>query len=108
MLLVRRCPFLILLAVLPAVPALHAAPPPLRWGGAAEGGAPYVEADPNDPSRVRGFDVEVAGEIARGLGRRAEFVQVAFNSIDQSVERGDFEIGMSGSKIRPPAAPPTR
>ncbi|HKB81082.1 MAG TPA: ABC transporter substrate-binding protein/permease [Thermoanaerobaculia bacterium] len=101
MLLVRRCPFLILLAVLPAVPALHAAPPPLRWGGDAEGGAPYVEADPNDPSRVRGFDVEVAGEIARGLGRRAEFVQVAFNSIDQSVERGDFEIGMSGVEDTP-------
>jgi polar amino acid transport system substrate-binding protein len=70
--------------------------PPLRWGGDAEGGAPFVEADPNDPSKVRGFDVEVAEEIARGLGRRAEFVQVAFNSIDQSVQRGDYDIGMSG------------
>ena len=25
----------------------------LRWGGDAEGGAPFVEADPNDPSRAR-------------------------------------------------------
>lgn len=77
------------------------APRPLRWGGDAEGGAPFVEADPADPSRVRGFDVEVAGEIARGLGRRPEFVQVAFSSIDASVARGDFDIGMSGVEDTP-------
>ncbi len=75
--------------------------PPLRWGGDAEGGAPFVEADPNDPSKLRGFDVEVAGEIARALGRKPEFVQVAFTSIDQSVARGDFDIGMSGVEDTP-------
>jgi His/Glu/Gln/Arg/opine family amino acid ABC transporter permease subunit len=78
-----------------------AAQPVLRWGGDAEGGAPFVEADPRDPSRVRGFDVEVAEEIAKGLGRRAQFVQVAFASIDQSVARGDFDIGMSGVEDTP-------
>lgn len=74
----------------------------LRWGGDAEGGAPFVEADPRDPSKLRGFDVEVANEIAKGLGRRPEFVQVAFQDIDQSVQRGDFEIGMSGVEDTPP------
>src|SRR5437763_7988225 len=74
---------------------------PLRWGGDAEGGAPFVEADPRDPSKLRGVDGEVAGEIAKGLGRPPEFVQVAFNEIDQSVERGDFEIGMSGVEDTP-------
>jgi polar amino acid transport system substrate-binding protein len=73
----------------------------LRWGGDAEGGAPFVEADPNDPSNLRGFDVEVAELIARGLGRRPEFVQVSFSDIDQSVQRGDFEIGMSGVEDTP-------
>jgi len=68
----------------------------LRWGGDSEGGAPYVEADPGNPSIVRGFDVEVADEIAKGLGRKAQFVQVQFQEIDQSVARGDFDIGMSG------------
>ena len=62
--------------------------PPLRWGGDAEGGAPFVEADPSDPSRVRGFDVEIAEMIARGLGREPQFVQVAWASISQSAERG--------------------
>jgi polar amino acid transport system substrate-binding protein len=77
------------------------AEPPFRWGGDAEGGAPFVEADPADPSRVRGFDVEIAGMIARGLGRQPQFVQVAWASIEASVERGDFEAGMSGVEDRP-------
>ncbi|HLM67399.1 MAG TPA: ABC transporter permease subunit [Longimicrobium sp.] len=78
-----------------------AAKPPFRWGGDAEGGAPFVEADPADPRIVRGFDVEIAGMIARGLGREPRFVQVAWASIGQSLERGDFEIGMSGVEDRP-------
>jgi polar amino acid transport system substrate-binding protein len=61
-----------------------------------------VEADPNDPAVVRGFDVEVAEEIAKGLGRKPHFVQVAFTAIDQSVARGDFDIGMSGVEDTPP------
>jgi len=75
--------------------------PVLFWGGDAEGGAPFVEADPADASKVRGFDVEVAAVIAHGLGRRAQFVQVQWSSIDQSVERGDFAIGMSGMEDTP-------
>lgn len=73
----------------------------LLWGGDAEGGAPFVEADPADPSRVRGFDVEVAETIARGLHRHARFIQVQWSSIDQSVERGDFAIGLSGVEDTP-------
>jgi len=73
----------------------------LRWGGDAEGGAPFVEADPADPSKVRGFDVEVAGMIAKGLGAEPQFVQVAWASIPQSAERGDFDLGMSGIEDSP-------
>jgi polar amino acid transport system substrate-binding protein len=84
-----------------ALGAYAADAPPWRWGGDAEGGAPFVEADANDPSRLRGFDVEVAEEIAKGLGRKPQFVQVAFSAIDQSVARGDFDIGMSGVEDTP-------
>ncbi len=68
----------------------------LRWGGDAEGGAPYVEADPADPAKVRGFDVEIAEMLAGALGRTPQFVQAAFATLDQSVKRGDFEIALSG------------
>ena len=74
---------------------------PLRWGGDAEGGAPFVEADAADPTTLRGFDVEIATMIAQGLGREPQFVQVAWASIEQSVARGDFAIGMSGLEDRP-------
>jgi polar amino acid transport system substrate-binding protein len=72
----------------------------LRWGGDAEGGAPFVEADPGDPAKVRGFDVDIAETLANGLGRRAQFTQVAWASIEQSVARGDFDVGMSGLEDR--------
>jgi polar amino acid transport system substrate-binding protein len=90
-----------LLLLTASAAAAHAQRAVLRWGGDAEGGAPFVEADPADPSRVRGFDVEIAEMIARGLGREPRFVQVAWASIEQSVERGDFEVGMSGVEDRP-------
>src|SRR5258705_3256347 len=76
----------------------------LVWGGDAEGGAPFVEADPANPSRVRGFDVEVAERMAGGLGgggRTARFVQVQWSNLDQSVERGDFTLGLSGVEDTP-------
>jgi polar amino acid transport system substrate-binding protein len=73
----------------------------LRWGGDAEGGAPFVQADPNDPQEVEGFDVEIAELIARQSGRQPEFVQVAFASLDQSARRGDFDIGLSGIEDSP-------
>jgi len=75
--------------------------PVLRWGGDPEGGAPYVEADPDHPSVMRGFDVEVAAAIAQGLGRTPQFIPVSWDSIDQSVRRGDFDIGMSGVEDTP-------
>jgi polar amino acid transport system substrate-binding protein len=55
-----------------------------------------VEADPNDPTKVRGFDVEIAELLAKAMGRTPQFVQAAFTSLDQSVKRGDFELALSG------------
>jgi His/Glu/Gln/Arg/opine family amino acid ABC transporter permease subunit len=89
----------------PAFPAPAAPPasPPaeLRWGGDAEGGAPYVEADPADPARVVGFDVEIAELLAKGLGRTARFIQTGFTSIDASTARGDFDLALSGIEDTP-------
>ena len=74
---------------------------PLRWGGDAEGGAPFVEANPRNPSRVAGLDVEIAELIARELGRPAEFVQATFTELNQSVARRDFDIALSGIEDTP-------
>jgi polar amino acid transport system substrate-binding protein len=89
-------PWLLALAATSAI-----AQPPLRWGGDSEGGAPFVEANPDDPTKMVGFDVEVAEHIASRLGRPAEFVQIAYSSLDQSARRGDFDIGLSGIEDTP-------
>jgi His/Glu/Gln/Arg/opine family amino acid ABC transporter permease subunit len=81
--------------------AAPAPPAELRWGGDAEGGAPFVEADPTDPSRVVGFDVEIAELLAAGLGRSARFIQTGFTSIDASAARGDFDLALSGIEDTP-------
>jgi polar amino acid transport system substrate-binding protein len=86
--------------VLAAVP-IYAQPAPFRWGGDAEGGAPYIEADPQDPDRVVGFDVDIAELIASELGRPAQFVQIAYASLDQSAARGDFDIALNGMEDTP-------
>ncbi len=78
-----------------------AQPAVLRWGADAEGGAPFVEADPDNPAIVRGFDVDVVELLAQGLGRTPQFVQAAFTSLDQSVKRGDFDIAVSGLEDSP-------
>jgi len=91
----KLCAGLLILASSTLVRAQTAAPE-FRWAGDPEGGAPYVEASPSDPNTLVGFDVEIADLIARGLGRTPHFVLVSFYSIDQSVARGDADIGMSG------------
>jgi polar amino acid transport system substrate-binding protein len=85
-----------------AFPVVTAAQPRvLRWAGDPEGGAPFVEADPTRPDRLVGFDVEVAALLAAGVGRIPEFVNIRFESIDQSIGRGDADIGLSGIEDTP-------
>lgn len=72
-------------AVMLATAPLAAQTPALRWGGDAEGGAPFVEAAPRDPAHVVGFDVEIAALIANDLGRSPQFVQITFTELDQAV-----------------------
>ncbi len=93
-----RLVLLLSLVSLPLAAAAQTPKPPLLWGGDAEGGAPFVEADPSDPSVVKGFDVEVARMLGEGLGRSPRFVQVAWASILPSLERGDFDVAMSGQE----------
>jgi len=92
--------FAIVLALLAAV-VVSPQTRELRWAGDSEGGAPFVEADPSHPDEVVGFDVEVAALMARGIGRLPRFVMITFTSIDQSIVRGDADIGLSGIEDTP-------
>ncbi len=71
----------------------------LRWGADAGGGAPYVYRDDN--GKVTGFEVDLAEELARRLGRRAEFVQKTWDNLPQDLERGDIDIILNGYEWTP-------
>lgn len=79
----------------------------LRWGGDAEGGAPFQLRSPHDPERVIGFEVELADALVEVLGRRlkialaAEFVQYDWVSLPLGLEKGDFDVILSGYEITP-------
>ena len=73
----------------------------LLWGSDAEGGAPYVFPDPQDPSKLIGFEVDLARAIAKELGVAARQSQNAWDSLVPALERGDFDIAMNGIEITP-------
>jgi polar amino acid transport system substrate-binding protein len=89
------------IAFVSSAAAAWSQPRALRWAGDPEGGAPFVEADPAHPDTLTGFDVEIAGLFAGQLGRTPEFVNITFTSIDQSIARGDAELGLSGIEDTP-------
>ena len=73
----------------------------LRWAGDLQGGEPYVFQDPADPSRLTGFEVEIADGIARRLGVKAKFVQNDWKNLVPSLERGDFDVVLNGLEDMP-------
>jgi polar amino acid transport system substrate-binding protein len=72
---------------------------PLRWAADAEGGAPYIFKDPKNPAVNIGFEVELAAELEKQLGRRIEFRQYDFRSLVSGLGRGDFDFAMNGLEI---------
>ena len=99
--LIRVASSVIIAALVPLSVSAAPSEREFLWAGDPEGGAPFVEADPTQPDKVVGFDVEIADLVARGLGRKAAFTNITFTSIDQSIERGDAEIGLSGIEDTP-------
>ena len=66
-----------------------------------QGGEPYVYQDPNDSSRLLGFEVDIAAALARRLGVRAEFVQNDWHHLIPALERGDFDVILNGLEVTP-------
>jgi polar amino acid transport system substrate-binding protein len=72
---------------------------PLKWAADAEGGAPYIFKDPNDPERDIGFEVDLAQALARELKRPIEFHQYDYKKLTDGVVRKDFDFAMNGLEI---------
>jgi len=90
--------------VIRAAEPARADQPPLRWAADAEGGAPYIFKDPENPERNIGFEVDLAAALAEELGRKIDFVQYQFGSLMPGLQRRDFDFAMNGFEITPDRA----
>ncbi|MEI8347185.1 MAG: ABC transporter substrate-binding protein/permease, partial [Pseudomonadota bacterium] len=86
------------------IPSFAAENKNLRWGADAEGGAPYIFQDPQDPQKLIGFEVDLAQAIAQDLGMKAVFKQVAWDNLIPALNRNDIDMAMNGLEITPERA----
>ncbi len=76
----------------------------LIWGGDQEGGAPYVYPNPDAPTQLVGFEVELAALIAKHLGVRAQFAQGQWDKLPNMLDRGDMDVVINGYEWLPQRA----
>ena len=73
----------------------------LRWGADATGGAPYVFPDPQNPSHLIGFEVDLMEILGKRLGVTPRLVLVQWDELVPALERGDFDVAFNGLEITP-------
>lgn len=71
----------------------------LQWGAENTSGAPYVFKDPKDPSKLIGFEVEIADAIAKLMGISQSQVETAYEQLAASLLSNKFDIVMNGWEI---------
>ena len=78
----------------------------LRWGGDAEGGAPYQFYEAARPNFLVGFEVDLMAAVVAQLRKQYDlpelqprFVQYEWVSLPQGLEKRDFDVIVSGMEI---------
>jgi polar amino acid transport system substrate-binding protein len=71
----------------------------LRWGGDAEGGAPYLLPNPKNPREIIGFEIDLMNAIGRQLNRKSVFVQNQWDGLIPGLQRGNYDLAVNGIEI---------
>ena len=66
------------------------------WAADLQGGAPYVFEDPDDPSKLTGFEIDIMDALAKRLGVGHQMLQYNWSNLVPSLERGDFDLTLNG------------
>ena len=90
---------ILLLVVAPSAAQDPTTPTPLKWGGDAEGGAPYLLPDLQDPRRIIGFEVDLMAALAGRLGRQSLFVQNQWDGLIPGLLRGNYDLAVNGLEL---------
>src|SRR5262245_9332922 len=73
--------------------------PVLRWGGDAEGGAPYLLPNPKNPREIIGFEIDLMNAIGKQLNRKSVFVQNQWDGLIPGLQRGNYDLAVNGIEI---------
>jgi len=92
-----RCAVVFILALFSLT--LSAGAQDLRWGGDAEGGAPYLLPNPRNPREIVGFEIDLMNAIGRQLNRRSVFVQNQWDGLVPGLQRGNYDLAVNGIEI---------
>ena len=76
----------------------------LRWGGDQEGGGPYVFPQDKDPSKVTGFEVDLANRIGEYLKLRPEFTQGQWDRMPDMLRTSKIDAILNGYEFTPERA----
>ncbi|MCE9532116.1 MAG: ABC transporter substrate-binding protein/permease [Planctomycetes bacterium] len=97
----RTLPILAALALLIGVvqqSSLRAQEKTLRWGGDKAGGAPFIYEE--EGKGTVGFEWEISKYLADQIKRKPVFVQVDWDNLPETLERGDIDVAMNGMEYR--------
>ncbi|MBC7542480.1 MAG: ABC transporter permease subunit [Candidatus Sericytochromatia bacterium] len=83
------------------LPAHAALPGQIRWGADAEGGAPYIFPDPANPSKLIGFEVDLADALSAELHRPFVVGQNTWDNLVPALRRGDIDLIINGLEVTP-------
>lgn len=73
----------------------------LLWGADQEGGGPYVYPRDDDPDRVTGFEFDLALELGKRLGVKAEFTQAAWDKLPDMLSTSKIDVVLNGYELTP-------
>ncbi len=88
---------ILILACLCLIPSVRAQD--LRWGGDAEGGAPYLLPNPKNPREIIGFEIDLMNAIGKQLNRKSVFVQNQWDGLIPGLQRGNYDLAVNGIEI---------
>src|SRR5215831_10936098 len=71
----------------------------LRWGGDAEGGAPYLLPNPKNPREIIGFEIDLMDAVGKQLNRKSVFVQNQWDGLIPGLQRGNYDLAVNGIEI---------
>lgn len=71
----------------------------LKWAADAEGNAPYIFQDANQPGKLIGFEIDLMKEIGKVLNVEEVFIQNQWDGLIPGLDRNDYDIAVNGIEI---------